>query len=80
MRPLFLKPGHLTKGYLAGRRAQYLHRVKMYIFISLIFFVIFFQGNKHEKDKISDDKKKRGKKPVIKLKQLFIKASMPIKT
>ncbi|MEB0301786.1 MULTISPECIES: DUF3667 domain-containing protein [unclassified Mucilaginibacter] len=61
MRPLFLKPAHLTKEYLAGRHAQYLHPVKMYIFISLVFFVIFFQGNKHEKDKISDNKKNGAK-------------------
>jgi hypothetical protein len=48
LRPLFLKPGYLTNEYLLGRRAQYLHPVKMYIFISLVFFVIFFQGKKQE--------------------------------
>jgi hypothetical protein len=47
LRPLFLNPGKLTKEYLAGHRAQYLHPVKMYIFISLVFFVLFFQGSKH---------------------------------
>ncbi|GGH04682.1 DUF3667 domain-containing protein [Mucilaginibacter phyllosphaerae] len=47
LRPLFLKPGHLTTEYLAGRRAQYLHPVKMYIFISLVFFVFFLSGSNH---------------------------------
>jgi hypothetical protein len=28
---------------MAGRRAQYLHPVKMYIFISLVYFLLFFQ-------------------------------------
>lgn len=57
LRPLFLKPGHLTNEYMAGHRAQYLHPVKMYIFISLVFFLVFFQGNKQEKDKIDNDNK-----------------------
>jgi hypothetical protein len=50
LRPLFLKPGHLTNEYLAGHRAQYLHPVKMYIFISLVFFVLFFKESKHGAD------------------------------
>jgi hypothetical protein len=45
LKPLFAKPGKLTVDYLAGRRMQYLHPVKMYIFISLIFFVLFFHEN-----------------------------------
>ena len=61
LRPLFLKPGHLTNEYLAGRRAQYLHPVKMYIFISLVFFVLFFQGSKRENDKVKDEKRSEQK-------------------
>ncbi|MFD0765066.1 DUF3667 domain-containing protein [Mucilaginibacter lutimaris] len=55
LKPLFLKPGHLTTEYIAGHRAQYLHPVKMYIFISLIFFVLFFKSN-GEKDIIKDNR------------------------
>ena len=44
MRPLFLKPGFLTNQYMSGHRAGYLHPVKMYIFISLVFFVVMFQS------------------------------------
>lgn len=45
LKPLFFKPGHLTNEYNSGHRAQYLHPVKMYIFISLVFFLIAFRGN-----------------------------------
>ncbi|MCR8556850.1 DUF3667 domain-containing protein [Mucilaginibacter sp. BJC16-A38] len=48
LKPLLIKPGYLTNEYMAGRRAQYLHPVKMYIFISLVYFVLLFQ-NAHEK-------------------------------
>jgi len=45
MRPLFLKPGYLTNQYMSGHRVAYLHPVKMYIFISLVYFVLMFQTN-----------------------------------
>ncbi|CAN5209332.1 DUF3667 domain-containing protein [soil metagenome] len=45
LKPLLLKPGKLTIEYMAGRRAQYLHPVKMYIFISLIYFLLVFKQN-----------------------------------
>jgi hypothetical protein len=43
LKPLFFKPGMLTNEYMAGRRVQYLHPVKMYIFISLVYFLLLFQ-------------------------------------
>ncbi|OSZ80158.1 hypothetical protein CAP36_02555 [Chitinophagaceae bacterium IBVUCB2] len=39
---LILKPGFLSKEYMAGRRARYLHPIKMYVFTSAIFFLLFF--------------------------------------
>jgi hypothetical protein len=39
---LLLKPGFLSKEYVNGRRASYLHPVKMYVFTSAVFFLIFF--------------------------------------
>ncbi len=39
---LLLKPGFLSKEYLRGRRASYLHPIRMYVFTSAIFFIIFF--------------------------------------
>jgi Protein of unknown function (DUF3667) len=39
---LLFRPGFLTKEYLRGRRASYLHPIRMYVFTSAIFFIIFF--------------------------------------
>jgi hypothetical protein len=39
---LLLRPGFLTKEYLRGRRTSYLHPIRMYVFASAIFFIIFF--------------------------------------
>ena len=39
---LILKPGFLPKEYMLGRRASYLHPIKMYVFSSAIFFLLFF--------------------------------------
>jgi hypothetical protein len=38
--PLLTKPGQLTLDYLAGKRARYIHPVSLYIFISIIYFLI----------------------------------------
>ena len=45
LKPLLLKPGKLTIEYMAGRRAHYLHPVKMYIFISVVFFLLYFRDS-----------------------------------
>ncbi len=39
---LILRPGFLSKEYMLGRRASYLHPVRMYVFTSAIFFLLFF--------------------------------------
>jgi hypothetical protein len=44
LKPLVFSPGKLTNEYVAGRRVQYLHPVKMYIFISLIYFLLLFKS------------------------------------
>jgi hypothetical protein len=36
--PLFVRPGLLTKEYLAGRRVRFIPPVRMYLFTSLFFF------------------------------------------
>ena len=38
---LLFKPGFLSKEYLKGRRTSYLHPIRMYVFTSAIFFLIF---------------------------------------
>jgi hypothetical protein len=42
VKDLFIKPGFLSKEYMAGRRVSYLDPIRMYIFTSAIFFLIFF--------------------------------------
>ncbi|MGZ4049723.1 MAG: DUF3667 domain-containing protein [Bacteroidia bacterium] len=42
MRDLIVKPGFLSKQYMIGRRASYLNPIRMYLFTSFIFFLIFF--------------------------------------
>ncbi len=37
---LFVKPGALTKSYLAGRRQQYTPPLRLYLVVSLLFFLI----------------------------------------
>jgi len=39
---LIRKPGFLTAEYIKGRRASYLHPIRMYVFTSAFFFLIFF--------------------------------------
>jgi hypothetical protein len=39
---LLRKPGFLSSEYIKGRRASYLHPIRMYVFTSALFFIIFF--------------------------------------
>ncbi|MFI5135013.1 MAG: DUF3667 domain-containing protein [Chitinophagales bacterium] len=40
--PLLIKPGFLTNEHAKGKRANYMKPVQLYIFISVIFFLIYF--------------------------------------
>jgi len=63
LKPLLLQPGKLTKEYLAGRRVQYLHPVKMYIFISLVYFLLIFKTN-HQVVSVNNQGKHLSKQEV----------------
>lgn len=39
LKPLLLKPGFLTNEYIQGRRVHYVPPLKLYLFISIIFFI-----------------------------------------
>ena len=41
---LLFKPGSLTKLYVEGKRASYIHPIRMYIFVSAVFFLLMFTG------------------------------------
>lgn len=40
VRPLLFNPGFLTKEFIAGRRVRYIPPLRMFIFISIIFFLV----------------------------------------
>lgn len=42
LKDLLLRPGFLSKEYVSGRRARYLNPIKMYVFTSAVFFLLFF--------------------------------------
>ena len=42
VKDLFAKPGFLSREYMVGRRVSYLDPIRMYIFTSAFFFLIFF--------------------------------------
>jgi Protein of unknown function (DUF3667) len=46
--PLIFKPGFLVNEYMRGRRADYLSPIRMYVFLSLVFFYVFYLSNKNE--------------------------------
>ena len=60
---LITKPGFLSTAYLQGRRASYLHPIRMYVFTSAFFFIIFFslfnpetliKGNKSREEELKE--------------------------
>lgn len=53
---LITRPGLLTREYAKGRRASYLNPIRMYIFTSAFFFLIFFSYIQ-PKDTIVEDNK-----------------------
>ena len=42
LRPLVARPGRLTHDYLQGRRARYMPPFRMYLVLSLVFFLVAF--------------------------------------
>ena len=42
VKDLFAKPGFLSREYINGRRMSYLDPIRMYIFTSAFFFIVFF--------------------------------------
>ena len=54
---LLFKPGSLTQLYIDGKRASYIHPIRMYLFISAVFFLFMFTGEVPEKpEKIGSNK------------------------
>jgi hypothetical protein len=45
---ILFRPGFISKQYVQGKRMRFLHPIRMYLFTSAVFFVVFFstQGSK----------------------------------
>jgi hypothetical protein len=46
---LLIKPGFLSLEHMKGRRVRYLHPIRLYVFTSAFFFIIFFSNFNAEK-------------------------------
>jgi hypothetical protein len=46
--PLVIRPGRLTSDYLQGRRARFMPPFRMYLVLSLVFFVVAFFNPREE--------------------------------
>jgi len=55
--PLLFKPGLLTKEYLEGKRQRFFHPFKMFLFISVVYFLV---------TGITSDKKEPEFEPAVK--------------
>ena len=75
VKDLLFRPGFLSKEYMAGRRANYLHPVKMYVFTSAIFFLLFFSFFKPTVSNIQLMNKKDRKNTMVQLKEILKKES-----
>lgn len=56
-RYLLLRPGFLVNEYNAGRRERYYHPARMYVFISFVYFLIYFSIPDEGKDIVQTDNK-----------------------
>ena len=45
LRPLFFKPGKLTREFIEGKRQQYVHPIRMYLTVSIIYFTLISIAN-----------------------------------
>ncbi|HEY8897157.1 MAG TPA: DUF3667 domain-containing protein [Niastella sp.] len=67
---LITRPGFLPKEYIEGRRARYLHPIRMYVFSSALFFIFFYSlfhinvNDGGEKDRILIKKAKQAKATI----------------
>ncbi|HEY0612685.1 MAG TPA: DUF3667 domain-containing protein [Chitinophaga sp.] len=60
---LLFRPGRLTKEYMAGKRVSYVNPIKLYIFVSFVFFLVFatVMHKEHASDG-EEHEEKKGKK------------------
>ena len=64
---LIIRPGFVSKEYMLGRRASYLNPVRMYVFTSAIFFLIFFSVSHFDASKVKTDVNGHGLAEIAKM-------------
>lgn len=62
---LFAHPGLLTNEFNAGKINSYVHPFRLYMFISVIFFTLFFWGISHEATNVFDNLVAYNMKPEL---------------
>ena len=55
VKDLVIRPGFLTREYVAGRRMTYLNPIRMYIFVSALFFIALFAGSEEKPEARGDN-------------------------
>lgn len=63
--PLISKPGKVTLDYLAGKRARYINPVSMYIFVSILYFLVVYSPNYDKKSTKAEKSKEAIEKPIL---------------
>jgi ribosomal protein L37E len=51
--PLLTKPGEVTLDYLAGKRARYINPISMYIFVSIVYFIVVPNKLEHKTEAVA---------------------------
>jgi len=70
LKDLLFKPGFLSREYMIGRRKKYLHPVRMYVFTSAVFFLVFFSlFYVSENDVAKADRKAKAEKSFSTIKE-----------
>ncbi len=73
MKVLLTKPGRLSLEYIKGKRTSQLHPIRMYVFTSAFFFIIFFSLYKTDNIGKSGDEKRTEKLENLQLARNVVK-------
>ncbi|WP_432712934.1 DUF3667 domain-containing protein [Pedobacter sp.] len=47
LKPLLFQPGTLTQKYVAGKRVSFINPIRLYIFVSIVFFLVTLSSGNH---------------------------------
>jgi hypothetical protein len=64
LKPLLLKPGKLTEAYVSGKRVSFIHPIRLYIFVSIVFFLVILGGQAKQNEVASQPKKQSSSQKI----------------